>query len=76
MGAIKREMNNIKWFWAAIGYQCGFAYVVALIIYQIGSLFAGNVNIIGLIVALVLVAAMIYQLVRPYREGGIAKNKA
>ncbi len=76
MGAIKREMNNIKWFWAAIGYQCGFAYVVALIIYQIGSLFAGNVNIIGLIVALALVAAMIYQLVRPYREGGIAKNKA
>ncbi|MCI6022740.1 MAG: ferrous iron transport protein B [Oscillospiraceae bacterium] len=68
MGAIKREMNNTKWFWFAIGYQCGFAYVIALICYQLGSLFAGNVHPIGLIVAIAAIAVIIYMLVRPYKE--------
>ncbi len=68
IGAIKREMNNAKWTWFAIGYQCGFAYVVSLIIYQIGSAFAGNLNVIGLVAALILLAGMIYLLARPYQE--------
>ena len=68
IGAIKREMNNAKWTWFAIGYQCGFAYVIALMINQFGKLFTGNVNVIGLIVAIALLAGMIYMLVRPYKE--------
>ena len=76
MGAIKREMNNTKWFWFAIGYECGFAYVIALIVNQLGNLFTGQlmtagngvVNIISLIVAFALIIAMIYLLVRPYKE--------
>ena len=78
MGAIKREMNNAKWTWFAIGYQCGFAYVVALIIYQVGSLFAGNVNVIGLIFAILFLALIIFQLIRPYKESEtlLLKNKA
>ncbi|MCI8788044.1 MAG: ferrous iron transporter B [Lachnospiraceae bacterium] len=68
IGAIKREMNSAKWTWFAIGYQCGFAYVVALIIYQLGSLLGGYGNVLGTIVALLLIAALIYLLVRPYRE--------
>ncbi len=68
MGAIRREMNNSKWFWFAIGYQCGFAYAVALCVNQIGGLFTGHVNIPGLIAALVLIAGMVYMLVRPYQE--------
>ena len=68
MGAIKREMNNAKWFWFAIGYQCGFAYVIALIVNQLGNLFTGNVNVIGLIFAIALIALIIYMLVRPYKE--------
>ena len=68
MGAIKREMNNAKWTWFAIGYQCGFAYVIALLVEQFGNAFTGNLNVLGLIVAIVLLAAMIYQLVRPYKE--------
>ena len=68
IGAIKREMNNAKWTWFAIGYQCGFAYVVALIINQLGNAFTGNVNILGLIVAIVLLIGIIYMLVRPYKE--------
>jgi ferrous iron transport protein B len=75
MGAIKREMNNIKWFWFAIGYQCGFAYVIALIINQIGGLFTGNANIIGAIVAFVLIALMVYMLVRPYKEANKLTKK-
>ena len=59
IGAIKREMNNRKWLWFAIGYQCGFAYVISLIIYQLGSAVTGNINIIGTIVALVLLAGLI-----------------
>ena len=68
IGAIKREMNSRKWTWFAIGYQCGFAYVVALIVYQLGGLFTGNLSVLGLIAALVLLAAIVYQLVKPYKE--------
>lgn len=68
IGAIKREMNSAKWTWFAVGYQCVFAYAVSLIIYQIGSLFAGNVHPLGLVVAIALVAFMIFMLVRPYKE--------
>ena len=68
MGAIKREMNSPKWTAIAIGYMCVFAYAVALIVYQIGSAITGNVNIIGLICALAVLAFIIYMLVRPYKE--------
>ena len=79
MGAIKREMNNTKWFWIAIGYQCGFSYLVALVINQIGSLFTVacqlpnpcgiKIQLIALpIVAFVIIAAFIYLLFRPYKE--------
>ena len=68
MGAIKREMNSRKWFWFAIGYECGFAYVIALIVNQLGNLFTGTVNVIGLIFAIALIALIIYMLVRPYKE--------
>ena len=68
IGAIRREMNSVKWTWFAIGYQCGFAYVISLIIYQLGSLFSGNGNILGAVVAVVLLAGLCYLLFRPYRE--------
>ncbi len=68
IGAIKREMNSAKWTWFAVGYQCVFAYAISLIIYQIGSLFSGNVHPLGLIVAIALVAFMIFMLVKPYKE--------
>ncbi len=65
IGAIRREMNNAGWTWFAIGYQCGFAYVIALIVYQIGSLFTGNVNVLGLLFALAALAGLCYMLFRP-----------
>ena len=68
MGAIKREMNSPKWTCIAIGYMCVFAYAVSLIVYQIGGIFTGNVNVVGLICALVVLAFIIYMLVRPYKE--------
>ena len=68
IGAIKREMNSAKWTIFAIGYQCLFAYAISLTVYQIGSLFTGNVNVIGLIFALAIVAGIIYMLVKPYHE--------
>ena len=68
IGAIKREMNNAKWTWFAIGYQCGFAYVIGLMINQFGSLFAGSANVLGVIVAVILLAGLIYMLCRPYKE--------
>lgn len=69
IGAIKREMNNRKWTWFAIGYQCGFAYIIALMINQFGGLFTGNVNILGLIVAIVALVVMIYMLFfKKYKE--------
>ena len=68
MGAIKREMNNWKWTLFAIGYQCVFAYAVALVIYQFGLLFTGSVNVIGLIAAIAIVAIIVYMLARPDPE--------
>ena len=68
IGAIKREMNNAKWTWLAIGYQCGLAYVVALMINQFGGLFTGNVNVPGVIAAVLLLAGILYMLFRPYKE--------
>ena len=68
IGAIKREMNSAKWTWFAIGYQCGLAYAVALMVNQFGSLFTGSANVFGVIVAAALLAGMIYMLVRPYKE--------
>ena len=66
--AIKREMNNAKWTWFAIGYQCGFAYCVSLMINQFGNLFAGTPNIIGLVAALAVLCFMVYMMARPYKE--------
>ena len=68
IGAIKREMNSAKWTAFAILYQCGFAYIISLMINQIGSAFMGNLNIIGLIVAILLLAGMLYMLFKPYKE--------
>ena len=68
IGAIKREMNNAKWTWFAIGYQCGFAYAISLMIYQIGSAFTGNVHIVGLIAAIATLCFMLYMLFKPYKE--------
>ncbi len=68
IGAIKREMNSRKWTWFAIGYQCVFAYVIALMINQFGALFTGNANILGVIVAVLLLAGIIYMLCKPYKE--------
>ena len=68
IGAIKREMNNAKWTWFAIGYQCGFAYLIALMINQFGGWFIGTGSIIGTIVAVIVLAAMLYMLFRPYKD--------
>lgn len=68
IGAIKREMNSAKWTAFAIIYQCGFAYIIALIINQIGSAFTGNLNIFGLIVSILLIIGMLYMLFKPYKE--------
>ncbi len=72
IGAIKREMNSAKWTWFAIGYQCGFAYVIALMVNQFGNLFTGNIHgvggVIGLVAAVALLALIVYMLVKPYKE--------
>ncbi len=68
IGAIKREMNSAKWTAFAIAYQCVLAYCVSLVIYQVGSAFTGNLNIVGLIFAVAIVAFAVYMLVRPYKE--------
>ncbi|MGN1334143.1 MAG: ferrous iron transporter B [Anaerovoracaceae bacterium] len=68
IGAIRREMNNAGWTWFAIGYQCGFAYAIALMVNQFGNVFTGNVNIIGLIAAVAVLVFMIYMLFKPYKE--------
>ena len=75
MGAIKREMNNAKWTAFAIAYQCVFAYAIALVIFQLGSLFTGNGNIIGSIVAFLIVAFILFMLFRPYKKSNILKKK-
>lgn len=75
IGAIRREMNNAKWTWFAIGYQCGLAYAAALMVYQISSAFTGNLNVIGLLAAIVVLGIMIYMLFRPYKEAEkLSKN--
>ena len=76
MGAIKREMNNAKWFWFAIGYQCGLAYVVSLCIYQIGTLITTGTFGIGTVVAFLLVIGFLYLLFRPYKESSTLKVDA
>ncbi len=68
MGAIRREMNNAKWTAFAITYQCAFAYAVSLCIYQIGSIFTGNMNIIGVIASVLIIAFCVFMLARPYKE--------
>ena len=68
IGAIKREMNNHKWTWFAIAYQCGFAYVIGLMINQFGGAFTGKLNVLGLIVAIALLVLIVYMLVKPYKE--------
>ena len=74
MGAIKREMNNGKWTAFAIGYQCVFAYAVSLMVYQFGSLFTGNGNIIGVIFAVVILAFILFMLFKPYKESTTLSN--
>ena len=68
IGAIKREMNSAKWTWLAIGYQCGFAYLIALMINQFGNIFTGNISVAGLIFAILALALVVYMLFRPYKE--------
>lgn len=73
IGAIKREMNNAKWTAFAILYQCGFAYAASLVIYQIGSVFVGGLNVIGLIAAIAVIIFTVYMLVRPYKDSSKVK---
>jgi ferrous iron transport protein B len=68
MGAIKRQMNSGKWTLFAIGYQCGFAYTIAFIVWQLGRIFAGGVNVIGAVLAGLALAALLWQLFKPYKE--------
>lgn len=68
IGAIKREMNSPKWTWFAIAYQCGFAYAIAMMVYQFGSAFTGNLNVVGLVFAVAILALMLYMIFRPYKE--------
>jgi ferrous iron transport protein B len=74
MGAIKREMNNIKWFWIAIGYQCIFAYIVALCTYQLGTLFSGGGFGIGTVFAILFVIAFVWLLFRSGKKKSISKG--
>ncbi|MCH5257000.1 MAG: ferrous iron transport protein B [Lachnospiraceae bacterium] len=73
MGAIKREMNNAKWFWFAIGYQCGLAYLVSLCVYQIGNAIATGVFGVGTVVAIFVIIGFVYMLFRPYTESKTLK---
>ncbi len=75
IGAIKREMNSQKWTWFAIGYQCGFAYAIALMVNQFGALFTGNANVLGVIVAVILFACIVYMLCKPYKEASKLTTK-
>ncbi len=74
IGAIKREMNNAKWTWFAIGYQCLFAYVVALMVNQFGNAFTGNVSVVGIIFAVIVLAFIVYMLFKPYKEASTLKT--
>ena len=73
IGAIKREMNNAKWTWFAIGYQCVFAYAIALMICQFGNMFAGKANIVGIIAAAAILVFIVYMLFKPYKEAKTLK---
>lgn len=73
MGAIKREMNNTKWFWFAIGYQCILAYLVALCVYQIGTVFTTGAFGVGTVVAILVIIGFLYLLFRPYKESNTLK---
>ena len=75
MGAIKREMNSAKWTLFAIGYQCVFAYAVSLVVYQLGMLFMGQGNVIGSIAAFLIVALILFLLLRPYKESHTLEKK-
>ena len=77
IGAIKREMNNSKWTWFAIAYQCGFAYVIALMVTQFGNLFTGHANVIGVIAAAAFLAGIGYMLFKPYKEANrlVTRNR-
>ena len=68
IGAIRREMNNRKWTWFAIGYECGFAYAVAFVVYQLGSMFTGTGSVLGAILAVAVIACFVWLLFRPYKE--------
>ena len=68
IGAIKREMNSRKWTWFTIAYQCGFAWVLAFLVWQIGRLFVGGVSVVGVILAFAMLAALLWQLFKPYKE--------
>jgi len=76
IGAIKREMNSARWTWFAIGYQCGFAYLSSLVIYQIGSALTGSIHPIGLAVAVAVLIGTIYLLFRPYKEATTLNTSA
>ena len=76
MGAIRREMHSVKWTAFAIAYQCVFAYAVAFVIFQLGSLFTGGGNIVGAVIAFLIVALILFLLFRPYRNGSGMKKKA
>ena len=75
MGAIKREMNNAKWTWFAIGYECGFAYIVSFVVYQIWSYIAGNGSVPGVILAVALIVVFLYLLFRPYKEATVLRKE-
>ncbi len=75
IGAIKREMNSAKWTWFAIGYQCTFAYAIALIVNQFGMLFAGSPSIIGIVFSVLIIALLLYMLLRPYKEATKLEKK-
>ena len=75
IGAIKREMNHAGWTWFAIGYQCGFAYVIALMINQFGNLFTGNADLLGVVAAAAFLAGMVYMLFKPYKEAAKLSTK-
>ena len=76
IGAIKREMNSARWTWFAVTYQCGFAYVIALMVNQFGNAFSGKINVLGLAAALALFAGLLYMLLRPYKEATRLTQKA
>jgi ferrous iron transport protein B len=75
MGAIKREMNNAKWTWFAIGYECFFAYVVSFVVYQLASLAGGNGSVLGAIIAVLVIGGFLWLLFRPYKESTTLKGQ-